>query len=409
VAIASAAFWVWAVFSAVTAVAILGIAQIAYPGPEHEVTRQSVLILMATFPLGPLGGVASTRAMVEQRVWITSLGSVLARSLSLLAVVLAVVLDLGPLGVTSAFASGFILENAFSIVLVRPRVRLMVGLNRARITTLVSAALPLGTIMVINGLYFKLDAFMLSVLGSQRDVAIYGVAYKAFDMLISLPGFVMITLIPVLAALDPQQPRFQALVQKAFTAMCIAALALAGLSVLGSDIMTALAGPKYAQGGVVLTLIVLSVALSCVQGVFGNTLVSQGRQRVLLRVSISVLALNGVLNLAAIPLFGDRGAAGVLLLSELLSLVFTLRMYRRVAPLPRLQRPAPSLIALAVMVGAMCVRFLVPGAIAGMLVAGSVGLAAYVGVLAALHALPSYVVEPISAAAQRVRRTRSAA
>jgi O-antigen/teichoic acid export membrane protein len=406
VAIASAAFWVWAVFSAVTAVAILGIAQIAYPGPEHEVTRNAVLILMATFPLGPLGGVATTRAMVEQRVWITSLASVMARGMSLLAVVLAATLDLGPLGVTGAFATGFILENAFSIALVRPRVRFGLGLNRDRIASLVVAALPLGTIMVINGLYFRLDAFLLSILGSERDLAVYGVAYKAFDMLISLPGFVMITLIPALASLDPQQPRFQDLVQKAFTGMCIVALPLAGFSILGRDAMTALAGPKYTEGGLVLTLIVLSVAFSCVQGVFGNTLVAQGRQRVLLRVSLSVLALNGLLNLAAIPLFGDIGAAGVLMLSEILSLGFTLVMYHRVAPLPRLHQPVRWLTGLAAMVLAMSVRFVIPGAIPGMLVAGMVGFAAYVGTLAALGALPSYVVNPL-VSALRARLPRS--
>jgi O-antigen/teichoic acid export membrane protein len=394
VAIASSAFWVWIAFTVPTALVILIGSWIFYPGADGETTRQSVLILMATFPLAPLAGVAAARAMADQRVWVTSLSSIVARSCALGAVILAAVLDGGPLGIAAAFAAGFVFEQAFAILFVRPRVELRTGLNRARIWSLVAAAVPLGVVMVINGLYFRLDAFLLSLLGSQSDLAFYGVAYKAFDSLLVLPGFVMVTLVPVLAKLEFSDERFQELVQKAFTSMTILAAPIVGFSLLGREAMIALAGPRYAEGGLVLTLIMCSVALACLQGVFGYALVTQGRQKLLLKVSLAVLVANGLLNLVAIPLYGDRGAAAALLFTECLSLVLTLRVYRGLAPAPSLESPWRLLAAVTglVVVAAACTG--IPRATVAIVVGVPLGLCAYVAALIALHALPPYMRDP---------------
>ncbi len=408
IAISSSAFWVWVAFTIPTALLILISAQIFYPGAEGEITRESALILMTIFPFGPLAGVAGVRAVADQRVWIVSLSSILARALSLLAVILAAALHGGPLGIAAAFASGFIFEQLFAIVAIRPRVEWRVGLHRARIWSLVAAAIPLGMVMVINGLYFRLDAFLLSLLGSQSDLAVYGVAYKAFESLLALPGFVMVTLMPVLAQLELSDARFQELVQKAFTAMTILVLPIVGFSLFGREAMVALAGPKYAGGGLVLALIMCSVAFAGVQGVFGNALVTQGRQRVLLRVSGAVLVANALINLAVIPLFGDRGAAGALLLTESLSLVLTLRVYGKLSPVPRLHAPWRLLIALAALVVVAAACLVIPTAIGAIGVGIVLGLIAYVAVLIALHALPSYVREPVESLVRSIR-LRSAA
>jgi O-antigen/teichoic acid export membrane protein len=393
-AIASSAFWVWACFTVPTALLILAASLIFYPGGDGATTRESVLIMMSIFPLGPFAGVAGVRAIATQRVWILSIASILSRAGSLLLLLLAVVLDLGPLGIAAAFASGYVLEQAFIIVFLRPEIRFGLGLHRARIWSLVAAAVPLGVVMMINGLYFRLDAFLLSLLGSERDLALYGVAYKAFESLLGLPDFVMITLIPVLAKLELGDERFRELVQKAFTAMTIVALPIVGLSVLGREMMIALGGQKYAGGGLVLTLIMCSVAFSCVQAVFGNALVTQGRQTLLLKVSVTILVANGLLNLAAIPLFGAEGAAGALLLTEALSFGLTLIVYGRVADLPHVQQPARVATALAALVAVALVCQVISEPVVAIVVGATFGTIAYAAVLLALGAMPRYIREP---------------
>jgi O-antigen/teichoic acid export membrane protein len=401
--ISSSAFWVWVSFTIPTALVILVASQIIYQGDSGEVTRNSVLILLSIFPLGPLAGVAGVRAVADQRVWLTSLASIAARAASLVAVILAVALKTGPLGVAAAFACGYVFEQAFAIAVIRPRIEFRVGLHRARIWSLVVAAVPLGLVMVLNGLYFRLDAFLLSVLGGQDDLAVYGVAYKAFESLLILPEFVMITLLPVLARLEFDSPRFQELVQKAFTSMTILVLPIVGFSLIGREAMVALAGSKYAGGGLVLALIMCGVAFGCVQGVFGNALVTQGKQGVLLKVSAAVLVANGLVNLAAIPLFGDRGAAATLLISEALSLALTLWVYGKLAPIPRLHDPGRLLIGVAALALSAFACLIIPVSTVAVAVAVVVGLSVYLAVLLALRALPDYVRAPIWSLAGTVR------
>lgn len=402
-AIQSSAFWVWVAFTAPTALVILLVAQIAYPGEGGQTTRDAVLVLMTIFPLMPFSGVANVRAVADQRVWVTSIASILSRVLSLGALIAAAALDLGPMGITAAFACGFIFEQALSIAFVRPTIEYGVGLHRARIWALVVAAIPLGLVMIINGLYFRLDAFLISLLGSNRDLAVYGVAYKAFESFLAFPEFVMVTLLPVLARLEFSEARFQELVQKAFTTMTLMALPIIGFAVLGKEAMVALGGDKYAGGGLVLALIMCSVAFACVQGVFGNALVTQGRQKALLRVSISVLVANGLVNLVAIPLFGDKGAAAALLVTEALSLAITLWVYNRFAPLPRLHKPLRTLVALAALVAVAVACVAISSSTLSMVIAVGLGLAAYLGVLVALRVLPPYVSRPIVTMLRSIR------
>lgn len=407
-AIQSSAFWVWVAFTVPVALLILAIAQIAYGGPQHQTTRSAVLVMMAVFPLMPLFGVATTRATADQRVWLMSLASIGGRGLSLLAVVGAAFFDLGPLGITTALAFGYIFEQLLGIVFVRPRLELRLGWHRVRIWSLIVAAVPLGMVMVINSLYFKLDAFLLSVLGSKSDLAVYGVAYKAFESLLALPEFVMITLIPVLARLGFEETRYRELVQKAFTTMCIMALPIAGFSVLGNDAMVALGGPQYQGGGSVLVLIMCSVAIACVQGVFGNAMVTQGRQGALLKVSVSVLIANGLINIALIPPFGDVGAGVALLCSETLSIGLTLAVYKRYAPLPRMDAPLRWLLAGgALALTALACRRL-PSPVLSIVVGVGAGSAAYVAALVALRVLPHYVADPFVSMVRSIMRRSEA-
>lgn len=394
-AVRSSAFWTWVALALPTALLILAIAQILYPGPAHVTTRESVLILMATFPLAPFAAVAEVQAVVEQRVWITSLAAIGGRAFGLAGVIGAAALGLGPLGIAAAFAGGMVLENLFAILAIRPRVQWRGGPDLTRVRVLFMAALPLGVIIAINGMYFNLDAFLLSIMGPARGVAVYGAAYKGFETLTVLPGFVMVTLMPVLSRLTPDDARFRVLVQKAFTAMCLLAAPIFGFSLIGKSAMTLLGGHKYGASGLVLTLVLCSVGCSCIQGVFGYTLVTQSRQGVLLRVSLVVLLFNALVNVIAIPLYGPHGAAAVLLASEMLSLALTARAYRRVAPLPSLQMPARTLIALAALICASQIRYAVHGTVLTVLAALLAGSSAYLLSLWALGAIPTYMSGPV--------------
>jgi O-antigen/teichoic acid export membrane protein len=366
------------------------------------------VILLASFLLKPWAGVTRAKAVVQQRQYLMSLANVLSRMVSLVVLVLAVWLDGGPIAIAAGFASGMVLEDVFALLLLRPRLGAVPDRNNGRLREVVGAAVPLGTILVVNGMYFKTAALLLSVLATDRDVALYGVAYKAFEVLFALPGFVMVTLLPELARLDAGEPRFNAIVQKAFTAMTLLSLPIVGFALCGREMMEVLGGSQYGEAGGLLAFILASVTLACVQGVFGYTLVSQGRQGVLLKVSLTVLVVNVVANLILIPPLGLTGAGIALLGSEVTSIVLTMLVYRGVAPLPRLQLPVRAAVAVGAMLVATSVRLLFDSALIGLAAAGIAGLAAYGGTLLLLRAVPADLRASLGGVARIVRPRRPA-
>jgi O-antigen/teichoic acid export membrane protein len=184
-------------------------------------------------------------------------------------------------------------------------------------------------------------------------------------------------------------------------------LPIFGFAVLGREAMVTLAGDKYAGGGLVLALIMCSVGLACLQGVFGNALVTQGKQSKLLKVSISVLVANGIVNLVAIPLFGDVGASSALLATEGLSLALTLGVYHGFAPLPRVHAPLKLAAALGSLVAVAVACIVISSSTVAMLIAIVLGISVYAGVLIALRALPGDVSAPIAAMLRSLRPRRA--
>ena len=406
--ILAGAFWAGVLFNVVTVVAIFLLSRGVYAGDDDATTRTAVLVLLASYLLKPWAGVTRAKAIVQQRQYLMSLASVLSRMLSLGALIVAVALDAGPVAVAAGFAVGMVFEDVFALLLLRPRLGAVPDRRSGRLREVVGAAVPLGTILVVNGMYFKTAALLLSLLATDRDVALYGVAYKAFEVLFALPGFVMVTLLPELARLEAGEPRFNAIVQKAFTAMTLLALPIVGMAMCGTEVMEVLGGGEYGEAGGLLAFILASVTLACVQGVFGYTLVSQGRQGVLLKVSLTVLAVNVVLNLILIPTLGLTGAGIALLSSEVTSIALTMLAYRSVAPLPRIQVPVGAVLAVGAMLAATSVRLLFDSALIGLAAAGIAGIAAYAGTLLVLHAVPDDLRAALGGLL-RINRQRSAA
>jgi O-antigen/teichoic acid export membrane protein len=406
--ILAGAFWAGVLFNVVTVVAIFLLSRGVYAGEDDATTRTAVLVLLASYLLKPWAGVTRAKAIVQQRQYLMSLASVLSRMLSLVALIVAVALDAGPVAVAAGFAVGMVFEDVFALLLLRPRLGAVPDRRSGRLREVVGAAVPLGTILVVNGMYFKTAALLLSLLATDRDVALYGVAYKAFEVLFALPGFVMVTLLPELARLEAGEPRFNAIVQKAFTAMTLLALPIVGMALCGTEVMEVLGGGEYGEAGGLLAFILASVTLACVQGVFGYTLVSQGRQGVLLKVSLTVLAVNVVLNLILIPTLGLTGAGIALLSSEVTSIALTMLAYRSVAPLPRIQVPVGAVLAVGAMLAATSVRLLFDSPLLGLAAAGIAGVCAYAGTLLVLHAIPDDLRAALGGLL-RINRQRSAA
>jgi len=311
-----------------------------------------------------------------------------------LALVIAVVIaDLGFVAMVATYAAFPILGAVVTILFARtglPRPRWW---DRSLGLKLLKLSLPLGGVLIANFLYFRLDLFLLSLLATERDVALYGVAYKVIEVLILVPGYIMITLLPTMAIAEASSERLNRLVQNAFSAMQVIAVPLVALSLYSAEILDFIAGDQYTAADTALQLLMIGLALSFLQQVFGYTLISQNRQGRALLALLAVLFLNLGLNLVLIPLFKINGAAIALVVSEAASLVAIAFVYSRIGTLPSLHAPVKILLAGLVMVGlALGTRNgfgpLLGSPGATLIVGGTVSFAGYVLALRQLDAIP---------------------
>ena len=381
-----------------TVAIVIVVSGVAYGGAGDETVRDAIWIFLVPLVFAPMRAVLASHAMVNQRVWLLSIAQISGRAVSLALVIAAAALDLGPLGIAAAYASSSLVGDVVSLVLVRPPLRLRAPAARVQARTLLRSAAPLGAILVINLLYFRIDTLLLSWLSSEADVAVYGVAWRVFDMLSPLPYYVMITLLPELARMDASDARIGRFVQQAFSAMWLLALPIAALAPVAPDLMELLAGERYREGGTALALILVCVALSVLNGVLGNALVARGLQAALFKVAILILVVNVALNIALIPPLGIDGAAIAMVATEVLSIVATALVFRRVAPLPRPHLAVRSLTAGAVMAAVVAAAALVDSPFVAVAVAGLAGSAAYVGTLLLLRAVPGELRDAVTAA-----------
>jgi O-antigen/teichoic acid export membrane protein len=146
----------------------------------------------------------------------------------------------------------------------------------------------------------------------------------------------------------------------------------------------------------VLAILSLALAISYVNGVYGNALMALGRQHMLLWVTLWPLSFNIVANLVLIPPLGVNGAAIAVVLSELVGLWAVRRLYVRVAGAPasrrhgRLVGPALVLAALAAVKFALGIR---SDPLVVLLLGGALGAVLYAAAVLAAGALPRAILD----------------
>jgi O-antigen/teichoic acid export membrane protein len=374
----------------------LGLMELVYPGAGNAPTRQAIVILLVQVLVAPVSGASRAFFTARQRGYLIAAGDITLAVVMALLTAGAVIGKLGYHAVVIAAAGGYVAQAAvMGAVAVgagaRPRPR---GRGARRLMWL---ALPLGGTLLLNYLYFRLDVLLLSWLKTDADVAVYGVAYRVLEGLMVLPSYVMLAVFPSIARSEEDPPRRAAIVGTALGGLEVASLGMAALmAIFSREIAVALGGPKYSAAGPVLAILSLALAISYVNGVYGNALMALGRQHMLLWVTLWPLSLNIVANLVLIPPLGVNGAAIAVVLSELVGLWAVRRLYVRVAGAPaprrhgRLVGPALVLAALAAVKFALGIR---SDPLVVLLLGGALGAVLYAAAVLAAGALPRAILD----------------
>jgi O-antigen/teichoic acid export membrane protein len=185
---------------------------------------------------------------------------------------------------------------------------------------LLRQALPLGLALLLNVLYFRIDALLLSLLRPAREVALYGFAYRLLEVVLALGAFVLASLLPVMSAAVTDPERWRRLALSSFRFFQALGLLVASCGALEAGRLAALVGgPTYRPAGHVLAVLLLSGALSWVNGFGGIMLISKDLQGRALWLNVTALVVNVGANLVLVPRYGYLAAAWVTVLSELVN------------------------------------------------------------------------------------------
>lgn len=260
-----------------------------------------------------------------------------------------------------ANAANFLLTAAFArrFVSLRPAFDLDLWQQVAR------EALPVGIVLVLHVIYFKVDALLISLMKGSVDVGIYGAPYKVVEVLLTIPTMFLGNLFPSFTALlSRQDAGAEVLYQQAFRVLALVAAPIAVLgAVFASPALELVAGEAYvttstvewlgapATGATTLRLLFVAVGVAFFSALANYVLVAAGRQRALVLPNLVFVVVNVGANLFLIPSLSYVGAALATILTELVAAVTLLSLVRR-------------WIGLSVPVGAVATPLLSAGAAA---------------------------------------------
>jgi O-antigen/teichoic acid export membrane protein len=332
-------------------------------------------------------------------------GNVLGRVVTLGLTLAVLEAGYGLKSVVAAQVIGIGVTFLFHLVVVSRLVSLRPVLDTQYWRRLAGVSIVLGLAISLGQVYFRVDALLLALIRDPEEVGLYGAAYKFIELAEFIAAsFALSVMPPMTRFIATGDARARSLLQKSFDLIIAVAAALAvALLVFSTDIVVAAAGPEFREGAVALQILAPYVLFSFTNALLWRVMIASGRDRILLGVSISILALNIVLNLVLIPTYGFKAAAATSVISEVAALIPVAVAARREGLLPGVG----YLPAIAVAAGAMAVVALaLPGP------ALAVGAAAGVTYAAVLLALPgttrAFVFESLLPAARtRLGRSRA--
>lgn len=308
-----------------------------------------------------LVGVFQANMRIDKAVFSEVVGRIVIAS----GVLYLIKIQAGLLPILGAYSAGSFINLFLSLVLVRKYIKIHPAFDFALWRKIFWQALPMGIIIILGLIYFKVDILILSLMKGGVDVGIYGAPYKVIEIILALPPMFMGAVFPVLSTyIAHGDKRLSSAAQKSFDFLSIlAAPIVGGTLILAYPIMRLVSGESFAAASTIqfvgysvttsnaLQILIFAVGLSYLTQFFSYLVIASGLQKSLLRPMIYATVFNVVLNIIFIPKFSYAGAAVVTVCSEVLLLILELKVaYQLLRILPKVQTLLKSILASAVMI-----------------------------------------------------------
>jgi O-antigen/teichoic acid export membrane protein len=183
---------------------------------------------------------------------------------------------------------------------------------------LVLRAIPVGISGLLIIAYARIDQVIVFTIQGAKAAGLYGAVYMLLDSAHFVPGSILNTMSPVIAAAWPHDPaRLRRAARQTMELLCIGSFgALAFATVAAEPVVRLIFGPEFAEAAPILPVLGGAFVLICFGYLNDNLVLVMGKQGRRVRIGLIALAFNLVGNFALVPEFGFMAAAWMTLATE---------------------------------------------------------------------------------------------
>ncbi len=206
---------------------------------------------------------------------------------------------------------------------------------------------PLGAMLILNIIYFRIDIVMLSFFRTSDEVGLYGLAYRVIESSLFFPAMFGGMLLPRMSRLiakDTKNHPTQQLQQGIFISLPSATLVTILLVALAKPLILFLSGKEYSAAAPLLQVLAIALFVMFLGNIFGFTLVALSKQKQLLTLYAILALCNVIANLVFIPLFGASAAAWTTVATECVAMITAGVLVFRIVPFRIQQRDIVKII-----------------------------------------------------------------
>lgn len=222
-----------------------------------------------------------------------------------------------------SYIVGGVITALLALGLLRKFVKVHPAFNFSYWREFLWVAWPLGLTLVFNLIYFRADIFILTLTRPTYEVGIYGLAYKFFELPLTIPIFLINSIYPLMLTYNHENPaKLKSLVKKIFYFLLLISAGLVVFSWIFAPLLT-LIKPTFSDSILAFRILALSFPLFFLSGLSMWVLITLGKQNLLLLFYGLSMVFNVGLNLIYIPQFGYLAAAVTTGLTEAVVLILT--------------------------------------------------------------------------------------